>query len=258
MLYGDVYLPAVPVFLLGMLAVELGIVCAIGVGVSARANRPLFAICVSAYLLVALLGMGTLIGYGLSFALIKETVSVSQQEWPNDPWAQVKYDDNGLALDQNGEVIADQDAYFAMLDSPVGSPQRLRMHAGQLRDPDLPHRTRHLAAGREPVRGGRRRRADLRSAGGTGAVLVHGRGDGRHWPDGRHQRGRALLAGRQPEFQQPCIDGVKRTDPVPAGSPPVWPLGLGLQALLAGVLVFLGRRRLVAPAGKLAPGTRIA
>ena len=46
MSYGDVYLPAVPVFVL-MTAVELGIACAIGVGVSARSSRPLFAIVAS-------------------------------------------------------------------------------------------------------------------------------------------------------------------------------------------------------------------
>lgn len=247
MLYGDVYLPGVPVFLL-MLAVELGIVCAIGVGVSARANRPLFAI-VSAYLVVALLGLGTLIGYGLSFSLVKEWVSVAQQEWPNDPWAQVEYNDNGMALDENGEVIADQDAYFAMLNSQwdpngyVCSPITYETEIFHT------ERTTWLLAANPfvvvsdavPTRPVPEGQDPLESVTGPMAGISEG----------------VRLSQAGPEYQQPCIDGVKRTDPLPEGTP-VWPLGLGIQALLAGGLVFLGRRRLVTPAGKLATGTRIA
>ncbi|MDN3902884.1 ABC transporter permease subunit [Arthrobacter sp. YD2] len=57
-----------------MLAVELGMVCAIGVGVSVLASRPLFSIVVT-YMLVALLGLGTLIGFGLSVTLTEGTGS---------------------------------------------------------------------------------------------------------------------------------------------------------------------------------------
>ncbi|WP_262364412.1 hypothetical protein [Arthrobacter echini] len=39
---------------------------------------------------------------------------------------------------------------------------------------------------------------------------------------------------------------------------PIWPLGLGIQVALAGVLLLLGRRRLTMPARQLAKGTRIA
>lgn len=59
-----------------MLAVELGVVCAIGLGVSALANRPLFSIVVT-YMLVALLGLGTLIGFGLSLTLVQGTVKAN-------------------------------------------------------------------------------------------------------------------------------------------------------------------------------------
>lgn len=252
MLYGDVYLPGVPAFLL-MLAVELGIVCAIGVGVSARANRPLFAI-VSAYLLVALLGLGTLIVYGLSFALVKETVSVSEQSWPNDPWAQVEYDDSGLALDENGQVIADQEAYFAMLDSQWDPNAYVCGPATYQTQVFHTERTTWLLAANPFVvvadavpspRAGEPERYSSTAEG----MAVNGP------MAGISQGVRLSQAGA--EFQQPCINGVKRTDPLPGGTP-VWPLGLGLQALLAATLVFLGRRRLVTPAGKLAPGTRIA
>ena len=45
-----------------MLAVELGVVAAIGVGLSGILRRPLFSIVVT-YLVVALLSVGTLIGF---------------------------------------------------------------------------------------------------------------------------------------------------------------------------------------------------
>ena len=61
-----------------MLAVELGIVCTIGVGVSALAGRPLFSIVVT-YLLVALLVVGTLIAFAFGAALARGTV------WANTP-----------------------------------------------------------------------------------------------------------------------------------------------------------------------------
>ncbi|MCC9177273.1 ABC transporter permease [Arthrobacter sp. zg-Y750] len=71
-----------------MLAVELGIVCAVGVGVSALAARPLFSIVVT-YMLVALLGLGTLIAFGLSTTLTEGTVRASpvqySQSVPFDP-----------------------------------------------------------------------------------------------------------------------------------------------------------------------------
>lgn len=54
-----------------MLAVELGVACAIGVGVSSLATRPLFSI-VSTYMLVALLAVGTVIVFGLSTLLVME------------------------------------------------------------------------------------------------------------------------------------------------------------------------------------------
>ena len=64
-----------------MLAVELGIVCAVGVGVSALAARPLFSIVVT-YMLVALLGLGTVIAFGLSATLTQGTVKASPIRYP--------------------------------------------------------------------------------------------------------------------------------------------------------------------------------
>ncbi|MBP3041934.1 ABC transporter permease [Arthrobacter jiangjiafuii] len=66
-----------------MLAVELGVVCAIGVGVSTLANRPLFSIVVT-YMLVALLSLGTLIGFGLSLTLVQGTVKASSIDYRDE------------------------------------------------------------------------------------------------------------------------------------------------------------------------------
>lgn len=59
-----------------VLAVELGVVAAIGVGLSGLMRRPLFSV-VTSYLLVALLSIGTLIAFGLGGAVAQERVTRS-------------------------------------------------------------------------------------------------------------------------------------------------------------------------------------
>jgi hypothetical protein len=69
------------------------------------------------------------------------------------------------------------------------------------------------------------------------------------------QAARAAIAG--PEATTPCANGkVKPTYLVQ--QTPLWPLGLGLQLLLAGGLLWGARRALVTPARRLARGTRVA
>lgn len=65
-----------------MLAVELGLVCAIGVGISALTNRPLFSI-VTSYMVVAALSIGTLISFGLSMPLVEEEVDAPYLDYGN-------------------------------------------------------------------------------------------------------------------------------------------------------------------------------
>ncbi|WP_312180250.1 ABC transporter permease [Arthrobacter sp.] len=64
-----------------MLGVELGVVCALGVAVSALANRPLFSIVIT-YLLVALLSIGTLIAFALAMPLVKGTAQANYPQYP--------------------------------------------------------------------------------------------------------------------------------------------------------------------------------
>ena len=63
-----------------MLAVEVGVVCAVGVGISALAGRPLFSIVVT-YLAVAGLVIGTLIAFGLGTGLTQGTIKANQPKY---------------------------------------------------------------------------------------------------------------------------------------------------------------------------------
>ncbi|SLK10102.1 ABC transporter permease [Arthrobacter sp. P2b] len=63
-----------------MLAVEVGVVCALGVGISALAGRPLFSIVVT-YLAVAGLVFGTLISFGLGTGLTQGTVMANNAQY---------------------------------------------------------------------------------------------------------------------------------------------------------------------------------
>ncbi len=58
-----------------VLAVELGVVSAIGVGLSGIIRRPLFSVVVT-YLVVAALSLGTLIGFGLGSIVLEKQVTV--------------------------------------------------------------------------------------------------------------------------------------------------------------------------------------
>ncbi|WP_164874167.1 ABC transporter permease [Rhodococcus spongiicola] len=81
---GGVHIASLPVFVL-MVAVELGLMCAIGVGISARSHRPLFAV-TATYLLVAAFTVGTPIAFGLSSALSADEIRLPRVEgWSPGP-----------------------------------------------------------------------------------------------------------------------------------------------------------------------------
>lgn len=222
MTYGDVYLPGVPV-LLGMLALELAIICGIGVGVSALAGRTLFAVLVS-YLLVAMLGLGTLIAYGLSMELVKTEVRVSEQIWPEEYISgegNFEWDDNaytcGKALYGQTSFATERNTWLLAANPFV------------------------VVADAAPRPAPKPRGETFEAMGPMGGISEGVR---------MSQAGQA--------YSTPCINGVKEAVKPPPESAPLWPLGLGLQLLLAGGLLAAGRRKLHTPVGKLAPGTRIA
>lgn len=221
MTYGDVYLPAVPV-MLGMLALQLAVVCALGVGVSALANRTLFAVMVT-YLLVAMLGIGTLIAYGLSMQLVRTEVQVSNQVWPEEYVSEnsyVEWDENNYTCEARTypqETFATDRITWLLAANPFVVVADAVPRAPVAEDP----------------------------------AMISGIG-----PMGGISTGvRYSQAG--PAYQVACLNGVKNTE-LPPAPDPLWPLGLGIQALLAGGILSAGRNRLKTPAGKLASGTRIA
>ncbi|MFL4475020.1 ABC transporter permease [Paeniglutamicibacter sp. MACA_103] len=221
MTYGDVYLPAAPV-LLGMLALQLAVVCALGVGVSALANRTLFAVMVT-YLLVALLGIGTLVAYGLSLQLVKTEVQLSNQVWPDEYMTEnsyVEWDGDNYTCDTRTytqETFATERITWLLAANPFVVVADAAPRGPATEGPSM-----------------------FAATGPMGAIS-----------DGV----RFSQAG--PAYQMPCLNGVKTTGlpPIPA---PLWPLGLGIQVLLAGGILVAGRSRLKTPAGRLASGTRIA
>jgi ABC-type transport system involved in multi-copper enzyme maturation permease subunit len=202
-----------------MLAVELGIVCAIGLGVSAIANRPLFSIVVT-YMLVALLGLGTLIGFGLSLTLVQGTVKANYPTYQAD--APLTSDpDPGPGYTCEGPMV----------DTPVVHTERVAWFLAANPFVIVADAIPHEEADPDPY-----------NYSPTGVM------------QGISSTVRLAQAG--PEYTQPCVNG--EVQPATPDTFPIWPLGLVVQLALAAVLLAFGRRRLVTPVRRLAAGTRIA
>lgn len=209
-----------------MLAVELGVVCALGVGISALANRPLFSIVVT-YLVVAALSIGTLIAFGLGTLVSQGTVAANQVQYKNS------YSDSsgdqplspGIT-DQNNDYAC----YGALTEQEAVRTDRvawiLAMNPFVVVADSIPYTSQSSA--------------DYSSK-GTFEMLS--------------QLARSAQAG--PSVTTPCANGKVAPASVDQQMP-LWPLGLGLQLLVAAGVVALGWRSLRTPAGKLPQGTRVA
>jgi ABC-2 type transport system permease protein len=89
--------PATVIVSILVLGFELGIVSALGVGLSGLMRRPLFSVVVT-YLLVALLSIGTLIGFSLGGLALQTKVTVENTYVDyNDP--DLEYDNQGNPID---------------------------------------------------------------------------------------------------------------------------------------------------------------
>jgi ABC-type transport system involved in multi-copper enzyme maturation permease subunit len=208
-----------------MLAVEVGVVCAIGVGISALAGRPLFSIVVT-YLAVAGLVFGSLIAFGLGTGLSQGTIMANQAQYrsyspyepleeqpaPMDP----EYTCSG-PLQAQPAVHTDRVAWMLAMNPYVVVADAI----------PYPVRTSNAYGMSSPV----------------GAI------------ESISQGARYAMAG--PAGTYPCANGEAKPRYL-AQSTPLWPLGLGLQLVLAGLLMWLGWRSLRTPAHRLARGTRIA
>lgn len=208
-----------------MLAVEVGVVCAIGVGISALAGRPLFSIVVT-YLAVAGLVFGSLIAFGLGTGLSQGTIMANQAQYrgyaPYQPLEK-----------QPAPTEPDYTCSGPLRSQPAVHTERvawmLAMNPYVVVADAIPYpvRTSNSFGMSSPV----------------GAIETVSQG------------ARYAMAG--PEGTYPCANGQAKPQYL-AQTTPLWPLGLGLQVLLAGLLMWLGRRSLRTPAHRLARGTRIA
>ena len=203
-----------------MLAVEVGIVCAVGVGISALTARPLFSIVVT-YLAVAALVFGTLISFGLGTGLTQGTIKANQPQYSN----------TGPPTQEDAAAPPAYTCSGPLLEQRVARTERvawlLAMNPYVVVADAIPY----------PPRTGN---PYFYSAGAIESIS---------------QGARYALAG--PEGTIPCANGQPQP-PYLAQTTPMWPVGLGLQLLLSGLLMWLGWRSLRTPVGKLARGTRIA
>jgi ABC-type transport system involved in multi-copper enzyme maturation permease subunit len=208
-----------------MLALEVGVVCAIGVGISALAGRPLFSIVVT-YLAVAGLVFGSLIAFGLGTGLSQGTIMANQAQYRSySPYEPLEKQPEPMEpgytcsgpLQAQPAVPTERVAWMLAMNPYVGGADAI----------PYPVRSSNAFGMSSPV----------------GAI------------ESISQGARYAMAG--PDGTYPCANGEAKPRYL-AQSTPLWPLGLGLQLLLAGLLMWLGWRSLRTPAHRLARGTRIA
>lgn len=216
-----------------MLAVELGLVCALGVGISALAGRPLFSI-VTTYMVVAALALGTLIAFGLSFTLVEEKNVQVTQSYPD--YSNQSLDGNGFPIDEEVECITET------VRMSVWHSERIAWLLAA--NPFV------LVADSVPYnRDSDEPEDDMYGPGYRAPGLM----------ESISQQVRLAQAG--PDYNVTCEEsqffGGSGRD-IENEPFPIWPLGLALQGGLAGLVLWLGRRKLVTPVRRLATGTRIA
>ena len=84
--------PGVLLAALGVTVVELGVIAAVGVGLSAVISRPIFSV-VTTYLVVAALSLGTLVAFGLGGLAFPVTVTSTSENY------------SAGAVDDDGKVV---------------------------------------------------------------------------------------------------------------------------------------------------------
>lgn len=216
-----------------MLAVELGVVCALGIGISSLAGRPLFSI-VTTYMMVALLGLGTLIAFGLSFALVEEEdveVTTSFYSFPAE-------------AGPSGEVMTEEDMVCT-----TSTHTQTVFHT---------ERTAWLLAANpfvivaDAVPYDR----DVPTPGSSSGLSPEPQFRMPGVMEGISDAVRDAQAG--PDYETTCEESRGLARDEAGGQFPIWPLGLVVQGAFAGGLLWLGRKKLVTPVRRLAQGTRIA
>lgn len=222
----------------GALALQLGLFTAMGVGISALITSPLFAI-VTAYLLIALLSIGTLIGFAVASVVVTRYVDVDMRIESSEYYAQV--DECVRTWDGDG------DGYFECSEE-VPSDCVVQTQTLSHTETDriwwiLAMNPYVMVGDLVSVRAGDRVTTDL-----FGSISLTVR-TLQHSPE------------PTPEAYDDC--GSDRADFEPieeqlTGTIPVWWVGLLLQLMITGGLLAAGAKRLRTPAAKLPKGSRIA
>lgn len=229
-----------------MLACELGVVCALGVGISALATRPLFSIVVT-YLVVAALAFGTLIAFGLGMMLSNGTVQVNQSYYKN---MEMYQGSEGFEAESDREYKDDE--MYPAPPNPKDITDENQEYAcfGPLVEQQAP-RSERVAwmLGMNPFVVV----ADAIPYPNTNDSMQQGSSSGMF--EMISQGARYVQAGPESTYQ--CANG-KVAAPYLTKQAPLWPLGLGLQLLVTAGVLALGWRSLRTPAGKLPKGTRVA
>lgn len=207
-----------------VLMVEFAVVTGLGVAVSAISGRTLFAVVVT-YLLVALLGIGTLIGFGLGTQFTKTTVQVNR----------IDYTSAGTGSWEPGQP---EKCTGPLEDHEVSDMRRI----GWALAPNP------FVLMSDAVAPASRLVEDPHAADNSLMTLIS-----------MGTRNTQL----SPEETTQCVDGIPRATGEALlverdGLAPVWPLGLAVQVGLVAVLMVFGHRRLNTPAGRLPRGLRIA
>lgn len=228
--------PATIATSLGILVLEVGVVSAIGVGLSAVIARPLFSVSAT-YLVVAALTVGTLIAFGLGTATARVEVTVTERvfeaegAWPcspgEDPEETGCVEDAGAAAcspwrTYTYETARSDHVWWILAANPFviladatpttysefGSPEDLfGAVAWSVRAAQLPPETEQ-----------------------------------------RHDYCASVPLDSEPPNQQEQVEGTA----------PSWFVGLAVHLLLAAGLLAWAWRRTRTPARRLPPGTRIA
>lgn len=224
-----------------MLAIELGVVCALGVGISALANRPLFSIVVT-YLAVAALTFGTLIAFGLGAMLSNGTVMANQSYYkdisyqlPEGEGMSGTYQE-GYPDRPNPKDITDENDEYAcygpLVEAQASRTERVAWMLSM--NPFV------VVADAIPYSAASARNQSFYTTGMFESIS---------------QGARYAQAGPDATYQ--CANGKVAASYL-APQTPLWPLGLGLQLLVAAGILALAWRALRTPAGKLPKGTRVA
>ena len=228
---GQVSAPTIMVSVL-VLAIELGVIAAIGVGLSGVLTKPLFSVAVT-YLVVAALSIGTLIAFGLGGTAIQTTV---RQTYVGVDWQ---------ALEQDGPPPAGELAPCLPPDIREYPTPRFDLVWGFLAaNPYVV--LADAAPGTFDEYGSPR---DL-----FGWIAVGVR-SAQHAPETDALIDDCATWRPSGEYVQP---DVETPQDVYDRSVPSWFVGLTINALLGGAALFWAWRRTEVPARRLPSGSRVA